>query len=67
LIYIDSNHSYLNVAAELSSYYPKVRKGGVIGGHDFMGKYGVPFAVCEFCTKHNLKLDERGDDWWIVK
>jgi hypothetical protein len=34
-VYIDGKHTYDQVALELLLYFPKIRKGGVIGGHDY--------------------------------
>ena len=33
--YIDANHSYDFVKQDILSWLPKIKKGGVIGGHDF--------------------------------
>jgi hypothetical protein len=33
--YIDANHRYEYVVADLAAWLPKVRKGGVICGHDY--------------------------------
>jgi hypothetical protein len=35
LIFIDGNHSYLNVKQDIESWVPKVRRGGIISGHDY--------------------------------
>ena len=66
-IYIDSDHSYDNMFADLYAWYPKVKSGGVIGGHGFDSGRGVPFALLEFCMRYNL--DNKGSmaDWWIDK
>jgi hypothetical protein len=67
-IYIDGNHSYDFVKKDIELYYPKVKKGGIIGGHDFCADYlGVCTAVIEFVQKNNLKLNTADRDWWIVK
>jgi hypothetical protein len=34
-IYIDANHSYEHVRIDLSLWYPKVRPGGIVAGHDY--------------------------------
>jgi hypothetical protein len=34
-VYIDANHNYDSVTADLEAWYPKVRKGGMIAGHDY--------------------------------
>jgi len=33
--YIDGNHSYEYVKRDLELYYPKVKKGGLVAGHDY--------------------------------
>ncbi len=35
-VYIDANHSYQNVVNDICSWLPKVRKGGILSGHDFV-------------------------------
>jgi hypothetical protein len=35
-VYIDANHTYESVIADLEAWYPKVRKGGMIAGHDYL-------------------------------
>jgi hypothetical protein len=49
-----------------------VRKGGIIGGHDFrhellFPEFGVSKAVTEFALKNKLKLQTDLIDWWIEK
>jgi hypothetical protein len=34
-VYIDACHQYEGVSGDLQSYYPKVKIGGVLAGHDF--------------------------------
>ena len=63
-IYIDGDHSYKGCKKDLDMWYPKLRKGGFFGGHDFTGNwnsmfnkgYGVQKAVCEFLDEQNKKL-----------
>ena len=79
-VYIDGNHSYEYVKKDIELYYPKVRRGGVIGGHDFIRpvRYSVcphcmsnlsaiHTAVLEFVREHSLKLHTGNSDWWIKK
>ena len=67
-VYIDGNHSYESVKQDIQNYYPKIRDGGVLGGHDFARNFlGVLTAVLEFVKEENLKLYRRNVDWWIVK
>jgi hypothetical protein len=60
-VYLDANHSYLAVRADLRAWYPKVKAGGLLAGHDYLDGYlgfgpdlhggtlfGVKTAVDEF-------------------
>lgn len=43
-IYIDGNHDALHVLQDITFWTPKVKKGGIIAGHDFVrykGEYGL--------------------------
>jgi len=67
-IYIDGNHDYEYVKKDVDMYYPKIKKGGVLCGHDFQLP-DVARAVSELATKHDLKVYADGYlvDWWVVK
>lgn len=67
-VYIDGVHNYEYVKKDIELYYPKVKKGGVIGGDDFCADFiGLVGAVTEFADKKNVKLYGDNRDWWIVK
>lgn len=68
-VYIDGNHSYDFVKEDIRLYYPKVKVGGVLGGHDFINVNftGVNKAVREFTDQNDLKLYSERADWWIKK
>lgn len=47
-VFIDAAHEYESIKADIEAWYPKVKIGGYIGGHDYVpGKYGVYLAVDE--------------------
>ena len=73
-VYIDGNHWYEFVKKDIDLFYPKVKSGGVIGGHDFIACRGVdvrnaevPRAVIDFIDCEGLELDGHPSDWWVVK
>lgn len=35
VVYIDGNHTFAAVTADLTAWLPKVRRGGVLAGHDY--------------------------------
>lgn len=67
-VYIDGNHNYEDVKRDIELYYIKVKKNGIIGGHDFWAnQIGVCKAVLDFVSHNNLKLHGNLTDWWILK
>lgn len=71
-VYIDGNHAEEFVREEILGYYPKVRLGGIIGGHDFYNGHcrehdGVVSAVTQFVVQNNETLQVELPDWWIKK
>jgi len=46
-IFIDAAHDYENVKKDITAYFPKLKKGGVIAGHDYWFD-GVKSAVNEY-------------------
>jgi len=48
-VFIDAAHDYENVKADITSWYPKIKIGGVIAGHDYYESWPeVKMAVNEF-------------------
>lgn len=67
-VYIDGNHDYKYVKKDIELYLPKIKSGGVIGGHDFRSTHiGVIRAVSEFADINDLKLYYQNSDWWFIK
>jgi len=67
-IYIDCNHDYKAVLEDVRTYYPIVKMGGVIGGHDFCPRYpGVARAVNEFFDYPKMICRSMNCEWWIIK
>ena len=65
-VYIDGDHSYNVVKEDIVLYYPKVRKGGIFGGHDYP-MFGVQKAVNELVKEKGLRLHIKEPDWWVEK
>jgi predicted O-methyltransferase YrrM len=69
MVYIDGNHAYEFVKKDIELYAPKIKPGGLIGGHDIEGSpmtAGVQQAVFEYADKHNLDVHVDKPDWWIT-
>ena len=35
-VFIDARHDYLGCREDIACYYPKVKQGGIVSGHDYM-------------------------------
>jgi hypothetical protein len=52
-VFIDGGHSYKEVKADIQAWLPKVKKGGVLAGHDYSKSFpGVVQAVRELLPGH---------------
>lgn len=52
-VYIDGGHDSVNVIQDLEAWYPKVKSGGLLAGHDFhMAE--VRISLFTFCFEKNL-------------
>jgi hypothetical protein len=62
-IYIDGDHRYEGCRSDLQLARKKVRRGGVIAGHDYCPEFdGVMRAVDEFSAAHGLTLELTSED-----
>jgi len=82
-VYIDAHHGYEYVKEDIEEWSKKVKKGGIVAGHDYYitraGNVGVIKAVDEYVKKHNCKLtvmpwdkknpndDNRCPSWYFTK
>lgn len=61
-VYIDAQHHYEAVKEDIELWFPKVKKGGIVAGHDYLNGvrgdtvFGVKKAVDEFAKANKLKL-----------
>lgn len=67
LVYIDASHEYEDVRADILAWYPKVRNGGLIGGHDYEGMRRVLFGVSEAVDELFLDVETRLDGIWLKR
>lgn len=61
-VYIDANHGYEPVLADLNAWYPKVKSGGIVAGDDFVNNKHNRFecrvrdAVLEFIKTLDVEI-----------
>jgi len=66
-VYIDGNHEYGAVRRDIQDWWPKVKDGGILGGHN-VTLAGVAKAFFEFLQAHpGYRWHVRKLDWWVIK
>ncbi len=65
-VYIDGNHGFEYAKEDMEIYYEKLKKGGLLAGHDIQIE-SVANAFVEFCYGKRLNLNLRFPDWFIIK
>jgi len=74
-VFLDANHFYKSVLADLNSWYSKIRTDGLMCGHDYNAKrereggyWGVKKAVDEFAEMYGYKVCTAPYNmWWYEK
>lgn len=65
-VYLDADHTYEGIKRDLNCWYPKVKNGGILSGHDYIDgdltlrlghsvRFGVVDAVEEFKKQKNIQ------------
>lgn len=58
LVYVDADHSYEGVKRDIESWWPKLKRGGIMAFHDYESiEYGVKQAVTEFANSKGLQIN----------
>jgi hypothetical protein len=75
-VYVDAVHDYAGALNDMIDYWPKIRPGGVLAGHDFgtdgftpHGIFGVQSAVLRFSAAVNAQyfLTGEGSTFYMIK
>ena len=62
-VFIDAAHDYTNVLIDIISWYPKVKIGGRIGGHDYPSWSGVVKAVNTYFKNKKVYVNPKEMTW----
>lgn len=70
-VYIDGDHSYSAVLADLQAWYPKVVTGGLLTGDDLAwrgedGTHPVKAAVLEFCRRNQISTVNEVNNQFVI-
>lgn len=70
-VFLDADHSYEGCKADIESWWPKVKAGGLLSGHDYENtgfpKFGVKRAVDEFAAAVGQPLDLGENFTWFIR
>jgi predicted O-methyltransferase YrrM len=61
-VFIDADHTYNSVIKDIKAWLPKIKKGGIISGHDYFTSPGVKSAVDELLG--NVESDRKQNIWY---
>lgn len=67
--YLDGDHSTASVIKDLDTWYPKVKSGGLIGGHD-ANEPEVRQGLAEWVYRYKTyagQVHYLWSDWWFTK
>lgn len=75
-VYIDGDHKTPGITVDINAYYPKVKKGGLVSGHDYQvqQKSQVKEVIDPFFESKGLAINAerchpklKQIDWWVWK
>lgn len=67
MVYIDADHRFDQVIQDIRAWWPRVKKGGFLCGHDFHRDWpGVQQAVKQFTQENGLEFIQKGISDWII-
>lgn len=65
VLFLDAGHSYENVHADIIAWLPKMKKGGIMAGHDYNDSWpGVIKAVNELLGEEHITVE---NSCWFYK
>lgn len=64
--FVDASHNAEDVKGDIEAWWPKIKPGGTLGGHDYTWG-SVRGVVNDFAKAHNLSLISDQNCWKIIK
>lgn len=62
--FIDADHTPHVVLSDIQRWWPKIKPGGILGGHDYQAPLGR--VVDSFARENRVKVFSRGTCWGIT-
>lgn len=65
-VFIDAGHTYESISRDIDAWLPKVKKGGIIAGHDYNNtRYN--FNVAKAVNERFTQIENKYGSCWSVK
>lgn len=65
-VFIDANHSLVHVVQDLVAWVPKVRREGIVSGHDFIRRVNTGYAMHVVQAVHAYTDSYGIKDWYVL-
>ena len=65
-VFVDGSHAYRDVLDDLKAWYPKIRDGGTLAGHDYHWPE-VRRAVTKFCGAIGQRTPAPTELCWVIR
>jgi predicted O-methyltransferase YrrM len=66
-VFIDADHSLEAVEADIQAWVPKIKRKGLLCGHDYGYDQGVTVAVDAYARDTDYELELGGDLTWFIR
>jgi hypothetical protein len=68
-VFLDADHAYEGVRRDLENWFPRVKRRGVLGGHDYLHAAfpDVRRAAEDFFREQELPLQVLGTSFFVTK
>jgi len=70
-VFVDADHSYEGCKADIDAYWPKIKHGGWLSGHDYdrpnRPKFGVKRAADAFAAAVGSKVETGRNTTWFIR
>lgn len=66
-VFIDAEHGYDACTEDIKIWYPKVKSGGWLCGHDWGDFWQIDKAVSDWADKHGLEVELDVDATWFIR
>jgi hypothetical protein len=65
-VYVDANHRYEYVVADIAAWLPKIRRGGIISGHDYCRRGGKGYQLHVIEAVQGWTQAYHVEPWFLV-